>query len=73
MKVLCIKTFKMSSGRVAFTEGKIYNFEESQDGYYVVSDISKSHGMHNSHIDSEWFIKIEHTIDEYIKKDLFEI
>lgn len=74
MKVLCIKTFKMSSGRIAFTKGKIYDFRKTQhsNGYYVTSDISTSHGMHSTHIDSEWFAKTKQ-IDEYIKKELFEI
>ena len=65
----------MASGRIAFTKDKIYDFRKTQDsnGYYVTSDISTSHGMHDTHIDSEWFTKFEHTIDEYIKKELFEI
>ena len=61
----------MSSGRIAFTKGKIYNFTPNGLGYSATSDISNSHGMHSSHIDSEWFIK--HTIDEILNKELFEI
>ncbi len=75
MKVLCIKNFEMSSGRVAFTKGKVYEFKRSGKfgSYNTKSEISTSHSMHKSHIGSEWFTELEHTIDEYIKKELFEI
>jgi hypothetical protein len=63
----------MSSGTLAFEEGKIYDFQSrSGSGYNVHSLIAKNHGMSNHHIDGEFFIKGSY-MDSIIPKELFEL